>query len=288
MAVRRKPEGDTTHSAVHKKLLGEEIKKLRERRIQTGPDIARVLEVSAPTYSRAERGQGTFAIRDLRRILEHLGKIEPIPQEKLDELIELQRLANQRGRYGKYFAYVQPATKRYAELEWGAARITDLADSFICGLLQTDDYVSAIMSKTLEGDLQQRFTRFRLARQEILTRDNAPEIRIFQSEAALLFKVGGPQVMREQLRHLLEVAELPNLSLHIIPFEGGAPFKQITMLEFDGGAAPVLVSSAFGAVHTVDNRTQAQLAMGNLKLAAEKAVPAEESSAIIRNILDSM
>jgi hypothetical protein len=62
----------------------------------------------------------------------------------------------------------------------------------------------------------------RMARQEILTRDDAPEIQMLLYQAALLCQVGGAEVMKDQLARLLELAELPHVTLRVVPFAAGA------------------------------------------------------------------
>ena len=114
------------------------------------------------------------------------------------------------------------------------------------------------------------------------------QVTVFQHESALRVMVGGVEVMREQLQHLLEAIELPNVVFRVIPFAAGLPTPHLSMLEFGGGASPVLVSGSFGTVNSIGNPTQAELARHYFRKAEQHAAPAEASPAILKEALDSI
>src|SRR5258708_26964908 len=60
-----------------------------------------------------------------------------------------------------------------------------------------------------------------MARQAVLTRAMPVHLWVVLDEAALRRPVGGPDVMRGQLEHLIEVSARPNVTLQIIPLERG-------------------------------------------------------------------
>jgi hypothetical protein len=96
--------------------------------------------------------------------------------------------------------------------------------SLIPGLLQTEDYARAVIAagtvNSPRADVE-RQVALRMERQR-LTRTNPPKVWAVLDEAALRRQVGGPEVMRMQLEYLLELTGLPNVSLQVIPFFGGA------------------------------------------------------------------
>ena len=95
---------------------------------------------------------------------------------------------------------------------------------FVPGLLQTDDYMRAVIRGAhLESSEEVgRRVRLRMARQTLLTREHPPRLWAVMDEAALRRPVGGPGVMRGQLERLLDATKLPNVTLQVLPFEAGA------------------------------------------------------------------
>ncbi|WP_262403709.1 DUF5753 domain-containing protein [Actinomadura sp. CNU-125] len=96
---------------------------------------------------------------------------------------------------------------------------------FIPGLLQTERYARAAISGVLpecgRDEIEHRVDA-RMQRQAALTKDQPLKLWAIVDEAALRRAVGGREVLREQLEHLLEVTELPTVHLQVLPFEAGA------------------------------------------------------------------
>jgi Domain of unknown function (DUF5753) len=89
------------------------------------------------------------------------------------------------------------------------------------GMLQTEGYARALLTGRIgskPGDVDAEVSA-RLARQAILDRDDPPELWVVIDEAVLHRPVGGKQVMREQLLHLIEMAQRPNVVLQVVPAE---------------------------------------------------------------------
>lgn len=86
----------------------------------------------------------------------------------------------------------------------------------IPGLLQTPEYARAAISTEGSTDVDAAVTA-RMARQSVLTRKDPPRMLVLLDESVVDRPVGGPKVMREQLRRLLEVSALPNVTLRVAP-----------------------------------------------------------------------
>jgi hypothetical protein len=101
----------------------------------------------------------------------------------------------------------------------------DFAVSLIPGLLQTGDYARAVITGTLpmatQTEVDQR-VQARLERQDRLHGDPPLELWAIVDEAAIRRMVGGPEVMHDQLAHLAQAADLPNVTLQVIEFSVGA------------------------------------------------------------------
>jgi hypothetical protein len=91
----------------------------------------------------------------------------------------------------------------------------------IFGAMQTEGYARAVLANSRSQQAEERLPD-RVARQNVLTRENPPDVRVVLGEAALHRAVGGEDTLTEQLRHLLRVAKIPNVSIRVLPFAAGA------------------------------------------------------------------
>jgi transcriptional regulator with XRE-family HTH domain len=109
----------------------------------------------------------------------------------------------------------------YAEMEAKATYISTFQAQLVYGLLQTEGYARAVLGARNDEDLDARVAA-RLERQRVLERAHPPSLWVVLSEAVLHQEIGGREVMREQLAHLLTLARRPWLKVQILPFEAGA------------------------------------------------------------------
>ncbi|MFE7119263.1 DUF5753 domain-containing protein [Streptomyces sp. NPDC057654] len=110
-----------------------------------------------------------------------------------------------------------------AELESQSVSVRSHELLVVPGLLQTADYARAICEAADgQDEAVDRYVEFRLARQQILQRGTPATCHAVIHEAALHMRAGDPRIMRQQLRRLIEVARLPNVTVQIFPFEAGA------------------------------------------------------------------
>ena len=109
----------------------------------------------------------------------------------------------------------------YAEMEAKATYISTYQSQLVYGLLQTPEYARAVLGARTEGDLDTKVAA-RMERQRILDRDTPPLIWVVMSEAVLYQEVGGREVMRAQLAHLLRMQEREWVKIQVLPFSAGA------------------------------------------------------------------
>ncbi|MFJ6696073.1 helix-turn-helix domain-containing protein [Streptomyces sp. NPDC091272] len=147
-----------------------------------------------------------------------------------------------------------------AKLEARAAELCLYHNHNLHGLLQTEDYMRALLTTwrpTLAlGDLE-RAVAARMARQSIFTRDPAPEVSFVQEEVTLRRPVGGRLVLRSQLERLLEVAQLPNVEFQVMPtsrWSHPGTSGLIEVLKFRDGTAVGRSDGAFGGRPVSDPR----------------------------------
>ncbi|MGE7435773.1 helix-turn-helix domain-containing protein [Kitasatospora sp. NPDC001175] len=140
----------------------------------------------------------------------------------------------------------------YLQLERKASRILDFSATCIMGIFQTEDYARAIFRAghprhSLEA--VQAKVMARIARREILERQNPPMLWVVLHEACLRTVVGGRSVMAAQLMHLMKSAESPCVDFQVIPFSAGAVAAHMlpfTLLTFDNAPTVLYVEDPQG------------------------------------------
>jgi transcriptional regulator with XRE-family HTH domain len=140
-------------------------------------------------------------------------------------LLDIARNADSQGWLRPYQSELTDEYAAYINFEAEASSVRNYESLFIPGLLQTKDYALALgqgAGPTLPQDVVGRGIKARLERQERLTGKPALELWAIFDEAAIRRQVGGPAVMREQLSHLLEAANWPNVTLQLLPYDIGA------------------------------------------------------------------
>jgi hypothetical protein len=185
-------------------------------------DAARILECDRSKISRIETGQRGVRPKELRELLVEYGVDEP----RRDALLAVARQSHQAGWWQSYSHVLSDAYQDFIGLEATAATISTYEAQLIPGLLQTEAYAKAIAAASLVGESQEereQFVQVRLTRQHVLAREEPLQFWAILSEGALRQLVGGPEVMRDQLRHLIEIGgDRPNVNLQVLPFAAGA------------------------------------------------------------------
>jgi transcriptional regulator with XRE-family HTH domain len=224
--------------------LGAHLRRLREARHLTTAEAAEAIRATHSKISRLERGRSGARQRDVADLLSLYGVTGEAERE---ELLTLARQATAPGWWQQYSDVLPKWFELYVGLEKAASIIRTYEVQFVYGLMQTEDYARAVIlianahAPTEEID---RRVSVRMTRQRLLTQPDAPELWAVLDEAALRRPLADTKVMRAQLEHLLQLTELPNVTLQIIPFlagphaAAGGPF---TILRFPEPDLPDLV-----------------------------------------------
>jgi transcriptional regulator with XRE-family HTH domain len=203
--------------------LAAELRRLRERAGLNGEEVSKRLGWSGSKLSRIELHRIGVKQADLRKLLELYG----VDEGHREELLALAREAKQRGlpeRAAARFPQVAP----YASAETEAESVWNWEPLLVPGLLQTPEYAYAVMQLWLTmfpGPQQEadRRVEARLLRQQVLARDPPLQLSVVMDETVVRRRFGDRVVMREQLEHLLGVAELPNVEIRIYPLDRDPP-----------------------------------------------------------------
>lgn len=147
----------------------------------------------------------------------------------------------------------------YLRLEERAAQVLDFSAYLIMGILQTPAYAEALFRAAHPRDTDlviKEKIGLRLQRRNVLERSDPPLLWVILDESCLRREVGGRAVMLGQTEHLLTVAQTPNVTVQVLPFDSGAPSaaEPFTLLTFGGdGQSPVLYSEAQGLGRVIDS-----------------------------------
>jgi Domain of unknown function (DUF5753)/Helix-turn-helix domain len=202
-------------------VLGGHLRRLREA-AGISPDRAGYeIRASRSKISRVENGRVGFKERDVADLLTLYGVTD---ERERRHMLSLAQHANSRGWWARYDDVMPDWFATYVGLEQATSLIRTYELQFVPGLFQTGAYARAVTvlgHRAAPADEIERRVSLRLKRQEILTQHEPPRIWAVVDESALRRPLGGRDVMRAQLRHLLELAELPHVTLQVMPFSRG-------------------------------------------------------------------
>jgi transcriptional regulator with XRE-family HTH domain len=209
---------------VRHRRLAFELRRLRGRSDMTGDQVAERLGWSASKVSRLEHGRTGYKLRDVESLLD----LYDVHGADRDELLALTR-----GTYRKSWLESESASlpsqfAAYVSMEAEADTIWDWEPLIVPGLLQTEAYAMAIFEAwqsvvtTSPAEIKRRLD-IRLARQQLLVRDPPPELTVVLDESVLSRQIGGAEVMRGQLGHLLDCSRRPTIEVRVVPLNAYHP-----------------------------------------------------------------
>ncbi|MCX0273656.1 helix-turn-helix domain-containing protein [Nocardia rhamnosiphila] len=262
--------------------LGGQLRKLRESKKITREAAGDAIRGSHAKISRLELGRTSFKERDIRDLLTLYGVDDP---DERESFLELARKANEPGWWHRYGDLLPPWFGTYLGLEQAASKIRTYESHLVPGLLQTPDYARAVVTLGYEDSDTDRRVAFRQRRQEILHRADPPVIWAVLDEAALHRPVGGRDVHRAQMEHLLDLTRLPNVTIQVVPFSAGehaAAGSSFTILRFAETELPdiVYLEQLTSALY-LDRREDLALYLSVMDRLSVQAAPPEESRRII-------
>ncbi|MFC4591672.1 helix-turn-helix domain-containing protein [Sphaerisporangium corydalis] len=204
---------------VKRRRLSQELRRLRLLAGLNVTEAARRLEWDASKVTRMERGQWKLpSVHDIRLLLDLYGVTD---DGRREVMVTLAREARERGWWEKYPDVFRSGLP---DFEAGASAIRTWEIVLVPGLLQTEEYATAVRraGRVLDHGLVERHVAARIARQGILVQDDPPSFLALIDEAALRKQVGGTKVMRAQIHRLIEMTGRPNVTIQIVPETAGA------------------------------------------------------------------
>ncbi|MFC8141186.1 helix-turn-helix domain-containing protein [Streptomyces paradoxus] len=177
--------------------------------------------------------------------------------------------------------------QQVAELEVRATDICSFQTHMVLGLLQTPGYARAVLGALDQTDLEDR-TAVRLARQRVFEKGEPPVFWAVLSEAALRLEIGGPEVMREQLAHLLSFEDNPRANIQVLPLSVGAHAGltgSFDLYHFAGDPT-IVYTESYGSGHPTanpDTVKNCSLRYDHLRAAA---LSLKDSARLIRRVME--
>jgi hypothetical protein len=202
-------------------ILGAHLRRMREAAGISRSDAGWEIRSSESKVSRMELGRVGFKERDVSDLLTLYGLDDG---EERERLLALAREANNPGWWHRYGDVLPSWFHSYLGLEAAAAMIRTYELQFVPGLLQTEDYVRAVVQLgrgLIPAEEVDRRVALRVNRQSILEKANPVRLWAVVDESALRRPIGGVKAMVQQLEHLMEMAQLPNVTLQVMPFKTG-------------------------------------------------------------------
>jgi Domain of unknown function (DUF5753)/Helix-turn-helix domain len=274
-----KPPDDAASPTVARMILGSQLRRLREAAGVAPEQAGYEIRASRSKISRMENGLVRFKGRDVADLLTLYG-ISDGPMRT--GLLSLVRQANTPGWWSTYADILPDWFEAYVGMEAAASVIRTFQLQFVPGLYQTEDYARAVTllgHRAAPADEIERRVSMRLKRQELLGRAKPPQLWSVIDEGALRRPLGGGSAMRAQIARLIEVADLPHVSIQIVPFGYGghaAASGSFTVLRYSDAEVPdvVYIEQLTSALY-LDNREDVEHYLEVMdRLSAEALTPA--------------
>lgn len=261
VAERLRTEG-ARGSTAGRIIVGSQLRRLREGRDISRSEAGYLIRASESKISRMELGKVSFKERDVEDLLGMYGITEG---DERDEFLELVRKANNRGWWRRYTDLMPDWFYDFVGLEESASRLQIHEMQFVPGLLQIEDYARALAAHGKPDSEKREIERrveLRMGRQRILNGPQPPRVWAVIDESVLHRPIGGRDVLRRQIEHLLDVVKLPHVALQVVPYalSGFAAEVPFSILRFAESELPdvVYIEHLGGALY-LDKREEIEL-----------------------------
>jgi transcriptional regulator with XRE-family HTH domain len=276
--------------SVLRMILGKQLEELRTRAGLSYEEAGAAIGVSHSTIRRMEAAKvARLRLPDAEKLLQVYGVTD---QQEIDTFLKSVREANKRGWWHTYRDVMPDWFAAYLSLEQAASQIRAYEPQFVHGLLQTEAYARALLgagNPHAPAGATERRVALRMRRQELLTRQSPPRLWVVMDETVLRWPVGGTDVMREQIDHLIEVNRLPQVTLQIMPFASGPhpalPAGAYDLFRFRARELPdiVYLGGLVGAVY-LDKGADVVVYREALDRLGAQATPAGKTEAVLGRI----
>src|SRR5436190_2749515 len=214
---------DNTSPLLLRRRLRTELLAARLDRDLTQQQVAKAMDWSLSKMNRIEKAKSSISVNDVKVLLPFYGITD---EEHTDELVDLARAARRipwwRRRYSEF---ASAELLDLIDYESAATAVSQFETMFVPGILQTEEYASAVLQAFYGEKSPQRnvdaLVELRTRRRDLLTSDNAPKFSFVLDESIIHRQMGSPSITSQQLEHLASTAKLPNVAIQVVPFTAG-------------------------------------------------------------------
>lgn len=214
--------------------LGDGLRRAMKRAGFNASQLARQLDWSPSRVSRLLSGKRGGSGYDVSAFLAVCG----VKGAERERLLALSLDQHRRGWFQQHGARLPKQLRTLIDHENKAAVLGEFQFNLVPGLLQTGDYVRALLAEAGRVPTDEIGDRVaaKLGRHSLFSKPDAPRFTFYIHEFALRLPVGGPTVVSDQLHHLLRMSVRPNVTLRVVPAAIGAhagTAGSFILLEFD-------------------------------------------------------
>ncbi|MDG4828933.1 helix-turn-helix transcriptional regulator [Solwaraspora sp. WMMD1047] len=265
------------------------IRRAREAAGLTQEQVAQAMDWSLSKLIRIESGYVSISTNDVKALLSHYQVSDP---GEVAELVQLARVSRQRTWWSQYRDSLPAAYYSYIGLEAEASALYFYQSVGMPGLLQTEAYAQSVVRTAFpdfDDEAEARASvELRMRRQrEVFARADPPVIEVVLDEATLHRQTGGREVIREQLRHLVTLAEAGRTTIQVLPFTSTTytPLGQFVIVRFaESGDSDVVYLESTGVEDVLDHPEAVTAHLRTFAALQQAALSPAESLARIASI----
>ncbi|RAY15582.1 hypothetical protein DPM19_07250 [Actinomadura craniellae] len=252
--------------------LAHDLRFYRMRAGLTGEMFGKIMGVVRSTVSRMESGEYRINDDHARALDQHFNT-----GGHFARLLHYARLGHDPGWFMEHVG-----------IESQAEVVRNYELSLIPGLLQTKAYARALFTAAGSMDVETQVAA-RMARQEILNREEPPFLWVLMDESVLHRMIGGSEVMKEQLAWLLEVSERPNVGLRVIPANTGFHLGlEGSFVVFSLKSGDVAYVEATEGGRLIRGAPEVRSVMQRYERIGAKALPEDSSRSLIQQVMEAL
>ncbi len=214
--------GDSASPLLQRRRLRTELRTARLNKELTQEQVAKAMEWSLSKMNRIEKAKTGISTNDLKVLLPLYGITD---KKQTEELLDLARAARQPGWWRQYGDVAPHTLLELIDYESAASAVHQFETTLVPGILQTEEYASAILQEFYSGNMPEedirKLVELRTRRRDLLVGPEAPKFSFLLDESAVHRQVGSPAVTSKQLRQLASITDLPSVTIQIVPFTAG-------------------------------------------------------------------
>jgi transcriptional regulator with XRE-family HTH domain len=284
---------DTPSPVVQRRRLRTELRRARLDAGLTQEQVATAMDWSLSKLIRIENGSVGISTNDLRAILQHY-KITD--ESRVSELLAVSRAARERSWWSSYSDSVPPRLLQLIEYETAAFIARNFQPLVVPGMLQTEEYARVSLRQLdprMSASHVEALVEVRMKRQDLLRRSDAPLQFFIMDEAVVRRVVGGRDIMRHQVQHVIDVSDMSNVTIEIVPFTAGllqGLQGQFLMYEFPDAADDdvLYLEDARGALLSRDNQDEVLSFREKFEELREASLGPEVSIEFLRSLVEEL